>query len=193
MYIVTSLSEHEMKEALICIIMALVVGSLFNTMRSLDGWGMAQTPGTPGSSVPLVAESDFSDEVVNASKPVLINFYCDDNAESKAMAPVVADCAKELKGSIKVVRVDASESPQIAQLFSIKALPDLVVFKNGQEIGHHVGVMTVDELVAFAKSTATEMSPTAKTAKGTDIDPNELPITPSSSEQADKETKSPQR
>jgi thioredoxin 1 len=175
-----------MKEALVCIIIALVVGSLFNTLRTLDFWGVAQTPGTPGSSVPLIAEADFSDEVLKAKEPVLINFYSDDNADSKAMAPVVADSAKALKGQIKVVRVEASESPQIAQALSISKLPDFVVFKKGEEIGHQVGVMTAEELVAFAKSTATE-KPVEQMTTGTDSGSSALSVTPLPNQQADKD------
>ena len=153
-----------MKEALICVLIALFLGAAFNSLRGLDVWGTAQTAGTPASTVLLVTESTFEKEVFNSQVPVLVDFFSDDNAASKEMVPVLAEAAKALGSSYKIVRIDASESPQLTKMLNIEKLPDFLFFKQGAEIDHIQGKLSNDELITFIRKcmedqTSTETAP----------------------------------
>jgi thioredoxin 1 len=122
-----------------------------NSFRQLDVWGTADKPGTPASVVTTVTENSFDDAVVDAQQPVLVDFYSDNSEDSKAMVPVVADLSNHLKESIKVVRMDADESPEMTKRYEVTTLPDFFFFKNGAKVGHITGKMSEDELFAFVK------------------------------------------
>ncbi len=104
-----------MKEALICALIALFLGAIFNSLRGLDVWGTAQTAGTPASAVQQVTESAFEKEVLNSPVPVLADFFADDNKASREMVPVLSQTAKALGSSYKIIRIDAHESPQLSE------------------------------------------------------------------------------
>lgn len=140
-----------MKAALICFMIALVIGAIFNSLRGVDIWGTTQVTGTPANEVASVSESAFEREVLSSPQPVLVDFYSDENEASRSMVPVIAACAKEAGASLRVVRVDATESPQLTKLYGVSKLPDFLLFKQGQEIDHLQGPVSKSDLLAFAQ------------------------------------------
>ena len=57
------------------------------------------------------------------------------------MAPALEQLASELKGKVKVVKVDVDQSPGITTKYAIRAMPTLMMFKCGQVAAQHVGAM----------------------------------------------------
>lgn len=165
-----------MKEALICFVVALVLGAIFNSTRDLDVWGTRQNNVMPEVEVPAVNEQMFEDDVLKAKQPVLVAFYSDDEKQSKLMIPLMIAVSKELKDSIKVVRMDAVMSPTICKAYGIEPLPDFVIFKNGRKVDHMLGVTDKDALVSFARLKATrDQVDVAQPADSTEPQPEEPP------------------
>jgi thioredoxin 1 len=89
----------------------------------------------------LVSDKTFDDEVLKSSEPVLVDFFAEWCGPCKAMAPALEQLAAEQKGKVKVVKIDVDQSPAITTRYGIRAMPTLIVFKNGQVAGQHVGAL----------------------------------------------------
>lgn len=89
---------------------------------------------------------NFEAEVLQASTPVLVDFYADWCGPCKMMAPVVAKMAEEFDGRIKVGKCNVDENMQLAQQYRISNIPAFIVFKNGKPAETFVGAMSASEL-----------------------------------------------
>ena len=89
----------------------------------------------------LVSEQTFDDEVLKASQPVLVDFYAEWCGPCKAMAPALEQVAGEMEGKLKVVKVDVDQSPSIAEKYQVRAMPTLMIFKDGAVADQHVGAL----------------------------------------------------
>lgn len=93
------------------------------------------------SATPQVSDKTFETEVLRASEPVLVDFFAEWCGPCKAMAPALDQVAAEMKGKLKVVKVDVDQNPGITQKYAIRAMPTLMIFKSGQVAAQHVGAM----------------------------------------------------
>src|SRR5262249_49515486 len=109
-----------MKDALVCFIIALVVGSMWNGMQSgssgpgSEGTGAQQNMGAP---VDQVTDANFQSEVLDQSQPVLVDFYTQSCPHCRTMAPIVGQVAQEYSGSLKVVKMDIMDNPVVAHRY----------------------------------------------------------------------------
>lgn len=88
-----------------------------------------------------VSDNDFETEVLKSPQPVVVDFTAAWCGPCKAMAPALEQVAEEMKGKVKVVKVDVDQSPAVTQQYRIQAMPTLMVFKDGQVASHHVGAL----------------------------------------------------
>lgn len=89
----------------------------------------------------LVSDNDFEAEVLKAPTPVVVDFFAEWCGPCKAMAPALDQVAEEMKGKVKVVKVDVDRSPAVTQQYRIQAMPTLMVFKDGKVANQHVGAL----------------------------------------------------
>ena len=89
---------------------------------------------------------NFEKEVLQASTPVLVDFYADWCGPCKMMAPVVEKMAEEFEGRIKVGKCNVDENMQLAQQYRISNIPAFIVFKDGKPEEFFVGAMSTSEL-----------------------------------------------
>jgi thioredoxin-like negative regulator of GroEL len=68
------------------------------------------------------------------------------------MAPILEQVNAQLKGQLKVVKIDSDRYPQLASQYQIHALPTLVLFKNGQPVDRIEGVQMAEQLVQRLRS-----------------------------------------
>ncbi|PZV09585.1 MAG: thioredoxin [Leptolyngbya sp.] len=90
----------------------------------------------------------FEDLLAGASGPVLVDFYATWCGPCQMMASILTTVSSQLKGQLKIVKIDTDKYPQIASQYRIAALPTLVLFKSGQPIDRIEGVLPADQLVA---------------------------------------------
>lgn len=100
-------------------------------------------------NVPHVTDKSFDQEVLQADKPVLVDFTATWCGPCKALAPIVEDVAREYEGKLKVTKLDIDEAPGVASKFSIRGVPTVIVFKGGREVGRQVGLVPKPKLVAL--------------------------------------------
>lgn len=73
------------------------------------------------------------DEVVNAaSTPVLVDFWAEWCGPCKAIAPTLAELAKEQEGKLTIAKLNVDEHPGLAMRFGVQSIPTLLVFQDGE-------------------------------------------------------------
>ncbi len=92
-------------------------------------------------ATPTVSDQTFDQEVLKSAQPVLVDFFAEWCGPCKAMAPALEQVAAELKGKIKVVKLDVDQNPAVTSKYGIRAMPTLMLFKNGKVAAQHVGAL----------------------------------------------------
>ena len=82
--------------------------------------------------------------------PVILDGYADWCGPCKIMAPVLDDLARDRQGDVLVVKLDTDRNPATTHRFGIRAIPTLLVFRQGREVGRQTGVMPRQRLEALA-------------------------------------------
>ncbi|MGH1418043.1 MAG: thioredoxin [Hyphomicrobiaceae bacterium] len=88
-----------------------------------------------------VSDASFEADVLKSSEPVLVDFFAEWCGPCKAMAPALDQIAQEMQGKLKVVQLDVDQNPNITQQYNIRAMPTLLIFKDGQVAAQHVGAL----------------------------------------------------
>lgn len=94
-----------------------------------------------------ITKENFQSEVMEASVPVLVDFWAAWCGPCQMLSPVVEEIASS-HPEIKVGKVNVDEQPQLAQTFSVSAIPTFLVFKHGQLVQQFVGVQPKSTILA---------------------------------------------
>ena len=98
-----------------------------------------------------ITSLNFENEVLNADKPVLLDFYADWCCPCKMLAPVVHEIAEENADTLKVGKINVDEQMELAMRFQVSSIPMLVVFKDGKAVAKSVGYRPKSEIAAMVE------------------------------------------
>lgn len=95
----------------------------------------------------IINKSNFENEVINADKPVLLDFWASWCGPCKMLSPVLSEIADEYADVIRVAKVNVDDEPELAMKFKVSTIPMLVLFKNGKIVSTSVGYRPKDEIL----------------------------------------------
>jgi thioredoxin 1 len=105
-------------------------------------------------SEPLhVTDSNF-DDTIKKNKVVFVDFWANWCGPCRALAPTIAELAKEYAGKVIVGKLDVDENPATAERFQVFSIPTMIVYKDGKEAERLVGLCSKSRITeALAKQT----------------------------------------
>lgn len=104
------------------------------------------------SNVIHLTDDNFEKEVTKHNTPVLVDFWASWCAPCRAIAPHIEELAREYQGQVKVGKLNVDEQPQTASSLGIRALPTLLLFKNGQVVEQVVGAVAKSKINDMIKT-----------------------------------------
>ncbi len=94
-----------------------------------------------------LTESNFDQEINQSDKPVLVDFWAEWCGPCKLISPLIDEIAREKGDSLKVAKVNIDENQSLSLKFNIRAIPTLLLFKNGQVRDQVTGMTSKKDLL----------------------------------------------
>ena len=91
-------------------------------------------------------KDNFTSEVLESDKPVLVDFWAEWCGPCRMLAPVVEEIAEEFDGSVKVGKVNIDEEPELANKYRVDFIPTLIVFRNGKPESTSTGYVPKEKI-----------------------------------------------
>ncbi len=95
------------------------------------------------------SDDSFEADVVNAERPVLLDFWAEWCGPCKAIAPLLDTIANDYKDRLQVVKLNIDENPLTAPKYNVRSIPTLLLFKDGTVAAQQVGAVSRAQLTAF--------------------------------------------
>ncbi len=97
-------------------------------------------------SIVHVSDDSFEAQVLNASQPVLVDFWAEWCGPCKAIAPILEQISVEYEDRLQIAKVDVEGSQGTAMKYGIRSIPTLMLFKGGVVEAQHVGLLSKEQL-----------------------------------------------
>jgi thioredoxin 1 len=127
-----------------------VLGFLFHSVSGRNGSNSAEST----QNVRLIQEQQFGAEVIQAARPVVVDFFGTWCGPCKRLSPMLDNLAGPLTNRVKFVKVDVDQSAKLARQFGIDGVPTLLFFKDGKVVDKTVGLPARDALQSKLESLA---------------------------------------
>jgi thioredoxin 1 len=96
-----------------------------------------------------VTDASFEKDVINSDKPVLVDFWAPWCGPCKQIGPSLIEISEEMADKITVAKINIDENPNTPTLHSIRGIPTMLMFKNGETIATKVGAVSKNAIVEW--------------------------------------------
>ena len=93
-----------------------------------------------------ITDQNFEMEVIKSDVPVVVDFWAPWCGPCQMMGPIIEELAEELKGKVKVGKLNVDENPGKAGEYAVMSIPTMKVFKDGKPVKDFIGVQRKDAL-----------------------------------------------
>ncbi|MFM7971765.1 MAG: thioredoxin TrxA [Betaproteobacteria bacterium] len=96
-----------------------------------------------------ISDASFEGDVLQASTPVLVDYWAEWCGPCKMIAPILDDIAQSYSGRLQVAKMNVDENREVPAKFGIRGIPTLMIFKGGHLAETRVGALSKAQLAAF--------------------------------------------
>ncbi len=96
-----------------------------------------------------VSDASFEVDVLQSTKPVLVDYWAEWCGPCKMIAPILDEMATTYGDKLQIAKMNVDENRNIPGKFGIRGIPTLMIFKGGQLAATKVGAMSKSQLAAF--------------------------------------------
>jgi thioredoxin 1 len=100
-------------------------------------------------STSKVTDASFEADVLNASEPVVVDFWAEWCGPCKMIGPSLEEISTELGAKVKITKLNVDENPGVAGKLGIRSIPTLMLFKDGKLASQKVGAAPKSELLRW--------------------------------------------
>ena len=102
-----------------------------------------------GENVKHLTDAEFDEYVLKGDVPSLVDFWAPWCGPCKAIGPVIEELADEYVGKVQITKMNVDDNPTIPGKYSIRAIPTLMLFKDGEIVDQVTGAVGKTQLVAM--------------------------------------------
>ena len=92
--------------------------------------------------------SNFDSTLSSSSTPIVVDFWAPWCGPCKAIAPILNELAEELGDAVRICKVNIDNNSEVASKYEIRAIPTILIFKDGQIVDTIVGLIEKEDLKA---------------------------------------------
>lgn len=101
-----------------------------------------------------ITDATFDMQVLKSDQPVLLDFWAPWCGPCRALGPVIEELASEYEGRVRIGKMNVDENPATPGKYGIRAIPTLILFKNGEAVEQVTGAVSKDAIKNILDSKA---------------------------------------
>ena len=102
-----------------------------------------------------VSDASFDADVLKSSEPVVVDFWAQWCGPCKAIGPALEEISNEMKGKVKIAKLNIDENPSVTGKYGITGIPTLMLFKDGKVVATKQGAMPKSRIADWINASIT--------------------------------------